>query len=70
MTSENHENKNDTQQLRTTDLYTLSAKLFAIGELIKFRGGEQSLDEERVNYGLGEILTDLANAITTPTDTD
>jgi hypothetical protein len=61
MTSENHENRNDTQQPRTTDLHTLSAKLFAIGELIKFRGGEQSLDEERVHYGLGEMLTDLAN---------
>ncbi len=39
---------------------TIAAKIFAIGELIKFRGGEPSLEEERVHYGLGEILTDLA----------
>ena len=60
MTPENHENKNDTEQSQSTDLYTVSAKLLAMGELIKFRGGEPSLEEERVNYGLGEILTDLA----------
>ena len=36
------------------------AKLFAIGELVKFRGGEPSLDEGRVKHGLGDILTDLA----------
>ena len=32
--------------------------------------GGPSLDEERVNYGLGEILTDLANAIASPIDSD
>ena len=43
------------------DLMTISAKIYAIGELIKFRGGEPALDEERVNFGLGKILTDLAS---------
>ena len=42
---------------------TIAAKIYALGELIKFRGGEPSLDEERVNFGIGEILTDLANAL-------
>lgn len=56
-------NKIPALQPQTTDLYTLSAKLLAIGELIKFRGGEPSLEEERVNYGLGEILADLAGEL-------
>jgi hypothetical protein len=42
---------------------TIAAKIYALGELIKFRGGEPSLDEERVNFGIGEILTALANAL-------
>ena len=45
--------KTEAPQPQTTDLYTLSAKLLAIGELIKFRSGEPSLEEERVNYGIG-----------------
>ncbi len=45
----------------TESLRTIQAKLLAIGELIKFRGGEPSLEDEMVNYGLGMILTDLAN---------
>jgi hypothetical protein len=45
MTDSKHDDKSDNLQLQTTDLYTISAKLFAIGELIKFRGGEPSLDE-------------------------
>lgn len=53
-------------QPQAIDLYTLSAKLFAIGELIKFRSGEPSLEEERANYGLGEILTDLADELAVP----
>ena len=54
-------NKIPALQPQTTALYSLSAKLLAIGELIKFRGGESSLEEERINYGLGDILTDLAS---------
>ena len=46
------------------NLETIAAKIFAIGELIKFRGGEPSLDEQKVNYGIGEILTDLAEELT------
>jgi hypothetical protein len=53
-------NKITAPQPQTIDLYVVSAKLLAIGELIKFGGGEPSLEEERVNFGLGEILTDLA----------
>ncbi len=45
------------------DRYTISAKIFALGELIKFRGGEASLDEEKVNFGIGELLTDLAEEL-------
>ena len=41
----------------------IGAKIFGIGELIKFRGGEPSLNEESVNYGIGEILTDLAEEL-------
>jgi hypothetical protein len=52
--------KIETPQPQAIDLYTISAKLLAIGELIKFRGGEPSLEDELVNYGVGEILTDLA----------
>jgi hypothetical protein len=63
MTDSKHDDKSDNLQLQTTDLYTISAKLFAIGELIKFRGGEPSLDEGRVNFGIGEILTDLSAEI-------
>lgn len=51
------------RQSQRIALATNSAKLFAIGELIKFRSGEPSLDEVRFNWGLGELLTDLANEI-------
>jgi hypothetical protein len=53
--------KMEATQNTNGDLMTISAKIYAIGELIKFRGGEPALDEERVNYGIGEILTDLAS---------
>ena len=45
------------------NIQTIAAKIFAMGELIKFRGGEPSLDEEKVNYGIGEILTDVADEL-------
>jgi hypothetical protein len=45
------------------DLKTIEAKIFAMCELIKFRRGEPSLEEEMVNYGIGMILTDLANKL-------
>jgi hypothetical protein len=70
MTDSKYDDKGAVLQLQTTDLYTISAKLLAIGELIKFRAGEASLEEDRVNYGLGEMLTDLANAIASPIDSD
>lgn len=41
----------------------IATRIYAIGELIKFRGGEPALDEERVNYGIGELLTDLAQEL-------
>ena len=63
MRDSKHDDKSDNLQLQATNLYTISAKLFAIGELIKFRGGEPSLDEERVNYGIGEIFTSLVNKL-------
>lgn len=56
-------NEKESNRSQAIDLYMISAKIFAIGELLKCRGGEPSLDEERVNLGLGEILTDLANEI-------
>ncbi len=61
MTGSKQKDSAKNRQLREIDLFNLSAKLFAIGELIKFRGGEPSHDEERVNFGIGEILTDLAD---------
>ena len=44
-------------------LWVISAKLYGICELIKFRGGEPPLNEEDVNFGIGEILTDLAGEL-------
>ncbi len=47
----------------TVDMKTIAAKILAIGELIKFRGGEPLLEDEIVNYGIGEILTDIAKEL-------
>ena len=58
--------ENEDGCLLKANLMKISAKIYAIGELIKFRGGEPALDEERVNYGIGEILTDLAADLNSP----
>ena len=58
---ERHQNENN--RVDEGHLWSVAARIYALGELIKFRGGEASLDEERVNFGIGEILTDLANAL-------
>ncbi len=47
-------------------LWSVAARIYALGESIKFRGGEPSLEEDRVNFGIGEILTELANELSTP----
>ena len=65
MTEIKSHNRKEIQEPQSADLYTLSAKIFALGELIKFRGGEPSLDEETVNYGIGMLLTDIAEALMT-----
>jgi hypothetical protein len=44
-------------------LWPLSCKIRALGELIRHRGGEPSLEEDEVNYGIAEILADAANEI-------
>lgn len=56
------DNKSADLQPQAIDLYTLSAKLFAVDELIKFRGGEPSLEEERANYLTG-LADDLLSKV-------
>lgn len=45
------------------ELWTVSCKLHGIGELIKFHNGEPALNQDQVNLGIGEIITDLAEQI-------
>lgn len=47
----------------TSDLWKIFAKLYGIGELIKFHSGEQALNQDEVNLGIGEIVTDLADEL-------
>ena len=44
-------------------IWEIACKLRGIGELIKFRGGEPGLNEEDVNYGIGEIITNIADEL-------
>lgn len=45
------------------ELWTISCKLYGIGELIKFHNGESSLNQQEANLGIGGILTDLASEL-------
>ncbi len=44
-------------------LWEIACMLRGIGELIKFRGGEPGLNEEDVNFGIGQIITDIAEEL-------
>jgi hypothetical protein len=48
---------------RDGQFWTIVCKLRGVSEFIKHRGGEPSLDEGAVNFGIGEVLTDLADQL-------
>jgi len=57
------ETRKRTSDIDAGKLWDIATRILAIGELIKFRGGEAPLDEEEVNYGIGELLTGLAREL-------
>lgn len=58
------ENQDEHEESISDSISNISAKLYALGELIKFRDASAiSIDEDEVNYGIGEILTDLAQEL-------
>jgi hypothetical protein len=44
-------------------LWTIMTKLYGVGELIRSSRGEAALNQDEVNYGIGEIITDLADEL-------
>ena len=46
-----------------SELGTISAKLHGIGDLIRWHKSEPALNQDEINFGIGEIITDLAEQI-------
>lgn len=46
-----------------SELRTISAKLHGIGDLIRWHKSEPALNQDEINFGIGEIITDLAGQI-------
>ncbi len=44
-------------------LWEIACKLHGIGELIKFQGGEPALNQSEVNYGIGTLVTRIAEEV-------
>ena len=44
-------------------LWKIGSKLLGVGELIKFQNGEPALNQDEANFGVGEIITDLAEEL-------
>lgn len=44
-------------------LWEIACKLYGIGELIKFQGGEPALNQSEVNYGIGTLVTRIAEEV-------
>jgi hypothetical protein len=44
-----------------SSLWLMSCKVRALGELMKYQNGEPSISQQDVNYGIGNILTEIAD---------